>query len=100
MAGCTEIAQRLGGVFGSQCSTGFKLEDEAVFPKQISEVIAEDRAVLISNLQGFLSLDSEANFSQTMGHPVFVNLLQMPISEIAVQLFDHTTPECVAHLSF
>ena len=91
MTGCTEIAQRLGGVFGSQCPAGFKLKDEAVFHKQISEVIPEDRAVLISNLQGFLSLDSQANFSQTVGHPVFVNLLQMPVPKIAMQLKGYLT---------
>ena len=137
MTGCTEIAQRLGGVFGSQCPAGFKLKDEAVFHKQISEVIPEDRAVLISDLQGFLSLDSQANFSQklsensggrplrlndlswipafagmtdpvytacstgskvgfqtasqTVGHPVFVNLLQMPVPKIAMQLKGYLT---------
>ena len=39
-----------------------------------------------SHLQGSLSLDSQADFSQTVGHPVFVYLLEMPVAKISIQV--------------
>ena len=39
-----------------------------------------------SHLQGSLSLDSQANFSQTVGHPVFLTLLEMPVAKISIQV--------------
>ncbi len=33
-----------------------------------------------------MSLDSQANFSQTVGHPVFLTLLEMPVAKISIQV--------------
>ena len=33
-----------------------------------------------------MSLDSQANFSQTVGHPVFLYLLEMPVAKISIQV--------------
>ena len=33
-----------------------------------------------------MSLDSQANFSQTVGHPVFLTLLEMPVAKISMQV--------------
>ena len=64
----------------------FSSKDEVVFYKPISKVVAKDGTVLISHLQGILSLDSQANFSQTVGHPVFLYLLEMPVAKISMQV--------------
>ena len=73
-------------MFVSQPFAGFHFKEEAIFHKHISEVVTQDRPVLISHPQGFLLLHSQANFSQTVGHPVFVYLLEMPVPEIATQV--------------
>ena len=33
-----------------------------------------------------MSLDSQADFSQTVGHPVFLYLLEMPVAKISIQV--------------
>ena len=73
-------------MFGSQSLAGFQFKDEAVFHKQISKVVAKERTVLVSHLQGSLSFDSQADFSQTVDHPVFVYLLEMPVAKIAMKI--------------
>ena len=73
-------------MLGHQRLAGIQFKDEAVFNKQVSKVVAKNRTVLISHLQGSLSLDSQANFSQTVVHPVFLYLLEMPVAKISMQV--------------
>ena len=73
-------------MFGRQGLAGFQFKDEAAFYKQVSKVVAKNRTVLISHLQGSLSLDSQADFSQTVGRPVFLTLLEMPVAKISMQV--------------
>ena len=83
--GCAEIAERLRDMFGGQRRAGFQLKDETVFDEQVGEVVTKDSAVFITHLQRFLLLDCQSDCFQSVSHPVFIDLLEMPVAKITVQ---------------
>ena len=74
----SEIPQNLGGMDRSKRFTGFDFKNQAAFHKQVRDVIAQYRSILILYGDPELALNGNADFFQTMSQSIFINLFQVP----------------------
>lgn len=80
-----EIAEELRDVLTDERADGFQFDDQLMFDKQVSKKLAELCAVFVENVERVLLDGGEVLFSETVGESVFVNFLDVAVTETAVQ---------------
>ena len=58
-----------------QCLRRLQFDNKLVLDKQIREIVAKNRSILIIDCDRILVLDAETGFAQSMGQRVFIDLL-------------------------
>jgi hypothetical protein len=73
--GGSEIPEDLGDVFVSELTDGFDLDDEPLVHQEIGEVLPEESAVLVIDIERVLLPNFEAKLPESMRQGVFIDLL-------------------------
>jgi len=64
-----EVAEHLGDVFVGEIFGCLELDEQTVLNNQVGEVFADDRAILVMNLDGLLLLDGKTREAETVNQP-------------------------------
>ena len=73
-------------MFIDQRPGSFEFYDQSSINKQICEIFADYRAVLVVNFKRMLLFYLKAKFAKPMGQGIFINLLHVPIRMINVNV--------------
>lgn len=63
-----------------------QLNEKASFRKDICDIIAQHRPILVINLKRILLINSNSRFPTPMDNSIFVDLFEVSVSEILMQL--------------
>lgn len=77
----SQITQKLSHMLVGQHLARFQFNNQFTFDNQISNVITEDRAVLIQNLQTVLLFYPHPGLPEAVCQTVFVHFFEMPMSK-------------------
>ena len=81
-----EVAQDLGRVFVGQGLGGLQFHDQDAFDQQVGHIIANERAILVIDLDRMLRLDLRSGLAQPVDEGVFVHLFEVPVPVIDVNV--------------
>src|SRR5438046_11776 len=79
--------------------TCFQLDNEGERQEQIRDVLSEHGAVFIIDLERILLLDSKPGLAQPMCQSIFIDLLEVPVAQIAME-GEAGLPDQVAQLEY
>ena len=81
-----QLTQNLRFVVVRQGFDRFQIYDEFTLHQQVGKVIANERAILIIDLDGMLLFDIQARLAETVCQGVLVHLFQMPVPMVNVNV--------------
>lgn len=94
-AGSTDITQYLGNVFICKRLARFEFYYQTAFDQQVGIVIAKHGSVFVAYRERALLFNLEAELSQTMRQSILIYFLQMPVTEIGMQI-ERDLPDSIA----
>ena len=83
-AGGFEITQDLSLVFVDQGFRGLQFHYQFALHQQVGQVVADERAIFVIDLDRMLLFDVEPRLAQPVRQGVFIHLLQVPVPVIDV----------------
>ena len=80
-----QVAQELCDMFICKRFAGFQFNNKFTLDQQVCGIVPKRRAIFVEDLKGVLLFHLDACLAKTVRQAVLVNLLQMPMPQVAMQ---------------